>query len=270
MLKKLVVVFYVLVFIFSAGAAYAQVANSGFVSGNIWYSKDSFQEGDKIKIYTFIFNPNDRELRGTASFYDKDTVLGKKDFRIASQSADDVSIDWTVSVGSHSIYAKIENPKILNSKGALEDAELKDTQTKSSVYTIKKKVDTKDDKSETSTSESGQESATSLKSIQNKIEENTPTFISSPIISLTSSLENSRIAMQAVGEEKKVSMREDLDRLKSSDETKENNIFLKPFKYVELFALTIFNFIVSTHIFFYIALILIIFLVFRWVWMRFL
>ena len=56
----------------------AQSSNTGFVPGNIWYSKDPFEEGDKVKIYTFIFNPDSRELSGTVIFFDKTVLLGKK------------------------------------------------------------------------------------------------------------------------------------------------------------------------------------------------
>ncbi len=270
MLKKLIAIFYIFIFVFSFNQQEAQAATSGFVPGDIWYSKDPFAEGDKIKIYTFIFNSDKRELRGTVNFFDKDVLLGKKEFRISGESADDVFINWTATVGSHSIYAKIENAKFLTSKGTLEDAKLEDTETKSSSRTVSKKItEGKEDASTTENKDVNKESSTSLDGIQNTLEENLPSFISKPLVVLTSSLEDSRVSMHTSGEEKKEEIKNDLDTLKSESDTKDQNIFLKPFKYVQLFFVTIFTFITSSSIFFYIALALVIFLVFRYLWNRF-
>jgi len=118
----------------------AQDSNAGFVPGNIWYSPDPFEEGDKIKIYTVLFNPDAREFSGTVIFFDKTTFLGKKDFKVGARSVLDVSIDWTVSVGEHVIFAKIENAKFLISAGKYEEVYLLGNQTEESERTVKKKI----------------------------------------------------------------------------------------------------------------------------------
>ena len=118
--KKVSIVLFLIFSLFPIQKIFAQNSNTGFVPGNIWYSKDPFEEGDKIKIYTFIFNPDARELSGTVIFFDKTVLLGKKDFIILSKSANDISIDWTVTAGDHTIFGKIENAKFLISKGSMK------------------------------------------------------------------------------------------------------------------------------------------------------
>src|SRR3989338_5661631 len=68
-LKKALIFVLIINSLFGACRAYAQSSNAGFVPGNIWYSLDPFLEGDKIKIYTLIFNPDPRELSGTVIFF---------------------------------------------------------------------------------------------------------------------------------------------------------------------------------------------------------
>jgi len=272
MSKKFGIILFILLGFFVAEPLHAQTTSSGFVPGSIWYSKDPFEEGDKIKIYTFIFNPNKTEIKGTVNFFDKSVLLGKKDFLIGAESADDVFIHWTVTVGNHSIYAKIENAQIRNAKGVYEKVSLKDIQTKPSARTISKKItgtDAKGEPVQTETEPAPKDSAT-LKNIQDTIYENTPAFISKPIITFTNSLENSRIAMHEASSQKKTEVQQDLDELGINKGLQESNIFLKPFKYLELFVVTLFTFVVGSQIAFYIALLILIFLVVRAIWNRFL
>src|SRR5438552_250675 len=102
----------VLLFFLMPVGALAQ-SNAGFIPSNIWYSKDPFEEGDKIKIYTLIFNPDSRQLSGTVSFFDQDNLLGKKTFTVTAKGVKDIAIDWMATVGSHKIYAKIESAQFL-------------------------------------------------------------------------------------------------------------------------------------------------------------
>src|SRR6185436_8374955 len=73
---------------------FAQSSNAGFAPGNIWYSQDSFQEGDKVRIYTIVFNPDGRQLSGTVIFFDNSVFLGKKDFTVEPKAVKDVFMEW--------------------------------------------------------------------------------------------------------------------------------------------------------------------------------
>ena len=124
-MKKGFIIFYLIFSVFSGFFVFSFISihksyaslDAGFVNSNIWYSQDNFTEGDKIKIYTVIFNPDSRQFSGTVSFFDKTVLLGKKNFSISGNGVNNVSIDWTVIAGDHTIFAKIENSKFLISDG---------------------------------------------------------------------------------------------------------------------------------------------------------
>lgn len=94
-------------------AAEEELKNVGFLPSNIWYSKDPFFAGDKIRVYTVIFNGSESDLEGQVEFYDNNVSIGKTDFSLAGGSRiRDIWINWTATNGNHTISAKIVNPKV--------------------------------------------------------------------------------------------------------------------------------------------------------------
>lgn len=97
----------------SSFAAEEILKNVGFLPSNIWYSKDPFFAGDKIRVYTVIFNGSDSDLEGQVEFYDNGVSIGKTDFSLAGGGRiRDIWINWMATGGNHTISAKIINPKI--------------------------------------------------------------------------------------------------------------------------------------------------------------
>ncbi|MFN4181167.1 MAG: hypothetical protein ACK4FA_00515 [Candidatus Paceibacteria bacterium] len=118
----------------------AEVINTGFVETNIWYSKEPLVEGEKVKVYTLVFNPSNKNFKGTVSFFDKTTLLGKKDFTVGASTAETISVDWLVTVGGHEIFAKITNPRFETGAGQYEEIYLAQDETERSVRTVSKKI----------------------------------------------------------------------------------------------------------------------------------
>jgi len=86
------------------------VNNAGFVQSSIWYSKDPFYAGDKVRIYTVIFNGSTYDLAGSVEFLDNGTSLGKTTFSLSGNGrAQDLWIDWKASAGNHTITARLVN-----------------------------------------------------------------------------------------------------------------------------------------------------------------
>ncbi len=84
------------------------IKNAGLVPANIWYSKDPFFAGDKIRIYTVIFNGSTYSLAGSMEFLDNGTSLGTKSFTVASKGrVQEMWVDWTATEGTHTITARI-------------------------------------------------------------------------------------------------------------------------------------------------------------------
>lgn len=277
MTKKNIAIIFLLAFcLLPINKTHAQNSNVGFVPGNIWYSKDPFEEGDKIKIYALVFNPDSRELSGTVVFFDNNVFLAKKDFVAPAKGIKDISVDWTATVGTHNIFGKIENAKFLISKGKYEEVFLAENETNKSVRTVNKKItpNTTDtaNKPNSVLDTISTASAESTKTIQKIIGENTPKFISDPIVSTTNTIEQFRTDVGASADNKKVEVSSQikaLDTVKTTptkstpDKNTQSNSFLKPFKYVELFFFTFLAFVVNNPFIFYGSIIAILFYILR-------
>lgn len=99
--------------------------NAGFVPANIWYSKDPFFSGDKIRIYTILFNGSLYDLTGVVEFYDNETLINSSDFSLAgSGRVRDVWVDWVPKEGKHVITARIVKTKITDRNGKKRDVVL--------------------------------------------------------------------------------------------------------------------------------------------------
>ncbi|MCM2339165.1 MAG: hypothetical protein NDI62_01785 [Burkholderiales bacterium] len=270
-LKKFSLILFLILSLFPFTKINAQSSEVGFVPGNIWYSKDPFEEGDKIKIYTFIYNSDSKELSGTVVFFDKTTLLGKKNFTLAGKTANEISIDWTVSAGDHKIFAKIENAKFLISKDKYEEIYIADNKTEESSRTVNKKITSKENNS-TSTENNIVDTILNTK---NNIQDSIPDNISKPVTSTINKLDNLRENIRNVSDNKKEEIQKEIDTLNKINTTKNsskgtnNNPLLKPFKYVELFLLAVSSMILNNKILFYGIIILIVFFSLRFIWKRF-
>ncbi|MEI7765727.1 MAG: hypothetical protein WCI93_04060 [bacterium] len=285
-LRKFGSVIFLLFLLFPVHSIFAQTSNVGIIPANIWYSKDPFEEGDKIKIYTVVYNSDIRELSGTVIFFDNDIFLGKSNFVIAGRSANDVSIDWTTSAGDHVIFAKIENAKFLISKGNYEDIYLAENKTEESKKTVSKK----EVKNATNNiTNKIAESSNVVSNIGQTIKQNTPAIVTNTVNSASNSLEDIRTNLNSSTQIKKESVQKEIDVLnktksENNTETKKiitknniatgekngtstnTNFALKPFKYAQLFFLTIFSYIFKYKIIFYGLIIVIVFLLLRYLW----
>ena len=91
-----------------AYAAPLPLKNAGFVPANIWYSKDPFFAGDKIRIYTIIFNGSTYDISGGVEFLDNGVVIGKTNFSLSGGGrVQDVWVDWKAGQGAHTITARL-------------------------------------------------------------------------------------------------------------------------------------------------------------------
>lgn len=266
--------------LFPAHKISAQDSNAGFVPENIWFSKDPFEEGDKVKIYTVIFNPDIRELSGSVVFFDNNVFLGKKDFVAPAKSVKDISLDWTATIGNHNIFGKIENAKFLVSPGKYEEVYLAENETSKSSRTVNKKIVPKTADAETNTDPNPILNAVNsiisepVKNIGKMIENNTPDVIAKPIISVGSAIDKVRSDAGTALQTQKDEVKNQIEILNSkgaqsgSEENTskaETDSYLKPFKYTELFALALFSGVFNNKLIFYAILALAVFFLLRYI-----
>lgn len=278
-MKKFGLFVLIILSLFITQKSFAQDSNAGFIPSNIWYSNDNPAVGEKIQIYTVIFNPDKRELSGTVSFFDKTTFLGKKNFILPSKGVKDIFIDWIVTEGDHNIFGKIENAKFLNTNGKYEEVYLSVDETEKSSLIIKTKTieATEGDENETPTDSS---------SIEKLVSENTPVFVKNIVNTTIDAVEGFRTDTGNDLQKREEELKTELDQASintlnafvtnvdevESDENAEDftktietkdTIFVKPFKYIKLFFLMVMTGILQNKAIFYLSILLLIFIVFR-------
>ncbi len=268
--KKAGIILFLIFYLFPIYKTFAQSPNTGFVPANIWYSKDPFQEGDKIKIYTLIFNPDTKQLSGTVDFFDNTVLLGKKDFTIAANATNAISITWTVTAGDHNIFGEIENAKFLASTGNYQAVSLAENQTQKSSRTVAKKIIPS--ATLNSSSQTNDTVSSFVSGIQNVITEKTPDFIVKPIASSAGTVENFRQNIATASENKKGEIENEIKVLENAKVVLNSktaaNTLLKPFKYAELFLLNVSSFILNNKVIFYGIIIIFIFFILRFIWKK--
>src|SRR3989338_3875706 len=81
-MKKILSTFIIAILLILPVSNYKVLAQTtsatGFVSGNIWYSKTDFVEYESIKIYTGFWNGEGSQITVNIDFYDKEVLLGSR------------------------------------------------------------------------------------------------------------------------------------------------------------------------------------------------
>ena len=269
--RKFGIVLLVVFYLLPIQKIFAQTTNAGFIPGNIWYSEDPFQEGDKIKIYTLIFNPDTRKFSGTVNFFDNNTLLGTKNFTVAATSTEDIFINWTVTAGNHQIYGQIENAKFLTSSGTYVDASLAQNETAKSSRTVTSKVVTQNISNGINTVDGAFNTAVnSIQDIGSNAKSVVPVTVSQTLTNTTNTLDGFRNNVSTILQNTQAQTQKNLDNLNNTKNTSKNatsqSAFQKPFYQIELFFLTILLAIFNNKILFYSILVVIVLLIIRFLW----
>ncbi|MFA6514818.1 MAG: hypothetical protein WCT42_00960 [Candidatus Paceibacterota bacterium] len=98
----------IIIFTILSLPAYAETeVNSGFIPGQIWYSKLTLIEGETVNIHTAVWNGEKDLLSAKIEFYDKNVILGSRDVTLKPLELKDIYIPWKITSGDHVISAKI-------------------------------------------------------------------------------------------------------------------------------------------------------------------
>lgn len=96
-----------LFFILAASVSYAgEGANAGFVNG-LWFSRYPFFAGDTVRLYAALQNNSGFDIKGAATFFDKNEKIGEANFSVVNGRLLEVWTDWHVSEGNHAISVVI-------------------------------------------------------------------------------------------------------------------------------------------------------------------
>lgn len=268
--------------VFAVGPA---IDNAGFVQSNIWYSKDPFYVGDKIRVYTVIFNGSAYDLSGAVEFLDNGVLIGKADFALASGGrVRDLWVDWKALEGKHTITARFANV-ISDGPNGKQPAVLGSAEAGKSERVVELDPVVKAALAKIEDAKSAEASARTNAKVENVIQSVSgaiPTPVKEGVESGKNTIEEFRIGeayqLKLAKENKQneiAKIKEDeIKALTSSTKSVRSqtdamlNTAEKPFAYVLLALLTIGQYIFQWQILFYGILLYVMYRLIRWLAMR--
>lgn len=283
-MKKYLIFFIILYLSFVSPIEATAIKTTGFIPGQIWYSKDNITEGDTVKIYTAIWNNSTLPLSAKVEFFDQNVILGTRDIVVPSLQLKETSVSWEVTSGDHLISAKIISPNVTIS-GKKEIAIVSNVLTSTDRKFIPKVLNTIEGIPASSSDVLNSQLDKATASLNSII----PVSISSPISSNIGTVDSFRMnTLKSISEtkaeaEKKISdLNNQLTNEKSTivdgkvlstkivvPQSKGiDNATEKPIAYIKLFLFSVLSFVFGSKIVFYILIILVLFFTIRGIYRK--
>ncbi|MFA5773338.1 MAG: hypothetical protein WC908_01530 [Candidatus Paceibacterota bacterium] len=272
-MKKYFLSLLIIFSIFFSLPVYAEVsAVSGFIPGQIWYSKDKLIEGDTVNIHTAVWNGESNSLSVKVEFYDKNVVLGDRDVVLNALELKDVYIPWKVTSGDHVLSAKIISSAVtVSSKKEKVILTRIATSNDKQFVSVVVKNNLGESVSETDLLKN-QINKTSAE-INGIIPEKVSTSISDGFTVLDNFRDKTFTQVTAVKDE----TQKEINLIKSEEKTvaktldEKSNIedaVKKPIAYIKLFLFTFLSFIFGNKIVFYGILVIVVFFILRFIYRK--
>ncbi len=263
------------------------ISNAGFVQSNIWYSKDPFYAGEKIRIYTVIFNGNKYELTGSVEFLDNGTLIGKTAFILpVGVRTRDLWVDWKASEGKHTITARLVDV-VTDGPNGKQAVVLANNETGKSELTVELDPIAKEAQLKAQTDKSAETQNQVLEKVDDAVQA-VNNVIPTPVkegvslgINIIEALRTEEAYNFSLARENKVrdieviKAEEQIGHLAGKPETVVSatdailNTAKKPFAYVMLGLFTVLHYIFEWKILFYGIIFYILYRLFRWIIRRF-
>lgn len=267
-MRKIFFIFSLLIFSFIGTPVFADSLDiSGFIPGQIWYSKDNLVEGDTVNIYTAVWNAGDSSLAVRVEFYDKKVVLGSRDVSLVSKELESVSIPWKITSGDHTISAKIISSS-LDVSGKKQNVILENNETSTSKQFVSVKTPQADNTSEL-TKNAVQDQ---VDKVSDSISSVVPSGVSDSVSTTFGTVDDFRSESYEKVKIAKENSKKNLEEIKIKESNQNQNTtgdktdmggVEKPIEYVKLFLLSVLGFILGSRIVFYILVTLVVFYILR-------
>lgn len=272
--NKMKNIFLIVIFVFSficVPPSYAELSNnSGFITGQIWYSKDTLKEGETVNIHTAVWNGDKNQLLVKVEFYDKNVILGVRDLVVPSYELKNVYVPWKITSGDHLISAKIIY-SVSNVSGKKEIVPI----IKNEVIGNKIFIPVEDKNNNTKDESLDDNVEDKIKKVGSQIGDVLPDEVAS---SVSDSFEKVEILREKTLQDVNIAKdkaQKDVNIIKSDNPsiaktlTEKNNInyeIKKPIAYIKLFMFSILSFILKNKILFYGISLLVIFYILRFIY----
>ncbi len=250
------------------------LVNSGFIPGQIWYSKATLVEGDTVNIHTAIWNGEKNSLSAKVEFYDKNVILGSRDVVLAPSELKDISVAWKITAGDHVISAKIisslatvsgvKEKIVLDRTTTSDDRQFVSVNVKNNPVVekfsgdsalLQKQVDKTNSEINSIVPEKVSTSVTNDFNIVDDFRDKTLTEV-------TAIKNDTQNKIDQINSEKETVTETPKENVSLSDATE------KPIAYIKLFLFSVFAFILGSKIIFYGLSILIVFLIIRFIYRK--
>ena len=280
-MKKYFIFFILIYFAFTQSAHAIDVSNTGFVPGQIWYSKDTIVEGDTVKVYTAVWNNSTSPLSTKVEFYDQNVILGTRDIVVNPLELKETDISWKVTAGDHIITAKIISPSV--SVSGKKQAVVVDNFTTEASHTfVPVVVQTINGQPATSTDVIKSQIDKATSSLDNIL----PTSITTPVSQglndvstfrndvynkVSTSLQDTKKSLDLlnIGNTKVETPVAKTDaKVISPSKTTTGDQVSKPMAYIKLFFLSILSFLFGSSLVFYSVIILVLFFIIRFIYSK--
>jgi hypothetical protein len=274
--NKMKNIFLIIIFVSSlilTTPSYAQLSNnSGFISGQIWYSQDILKEGKTVNVHTAVWNGDENQLSVKVEFYDKNVILGIRDLVVSPYGLEDVFVPWKVTSGDHLISAKIIY-SVSNISGKKETISL----VKNEVSAEKIFVPVENKESEVKNVSSNSEIENKIVKVGSEIGDALPPEITSSISDGFESVEVLREKTLKDVTVIKDKAQKDVNVIKSDNSSISKTltekkdveyIVKKPIAYIKLFLFSVLSFILGNKILFYGLSLLVIFYILRFIYRK--
>jgi hypothetical protein len=273
MMKKYFLFLLIVLSTVMATQVYAEtLASSGFIPGQIWYSKAELVEGDTVNIHTAIWNAEKNTLAAKVEFYDKNVILGSRDVILAPSELKDVSVSWKITAGDHVISAKIIS-SLATVSGVKEKVVLERIVTSNDRQFVS--VQVKDNSLEKTADD--KKLQTQIDKTNSEFNNIVPEKVSTQVVSTFNIVDDFRdktlTQVTAIKKDTQNKIDQIKDKNKITVEVSNEKVSLpnateKPIAYIKLFLFSLFVFILGTKIIFYGLSILIIFWIIRFIYRK--
>ncbi len=251
--------------------ALALTSSSGFIPGQIWYSKEPLVEGETVNIHTAVWNGEKNSLTAKVEFYDKNVILGSRDVVLTPSELKDVFVSWKITSGDHIISAKIIS-SVETVFGKKENITLERNVTGNNKQFVSVTAINSQGKIVTGDSALQKQLDKTASEINSVIPENVSTSVTLGL----GVVDNFRGKIFTEVTTAKEDTLRKIDTLDSKDKTvakvnTQKDIFSateKPIAYIKLFLLSVVAFIFSNRVVFYALSVLIIFVILRFIYRK--
>ena len=268
-MRKFFFFFIIILYSVIALPTFASVSTSGFLPGQIWYSKDTLMEGDTVNIHTAVWNGEKNSLSAKVEFYDKNVILGSRDVVVLTSELKDVSIPWKITSGDHVISAKIIS-SLISVSGKKEKIVLDRTTTTDDRQFVNVTIKTASGDTITGNNALDSEISKTTTEVKNVIPEN----VSTPVLGAFTSIDNFRDKTFTQVASAKSDTAKKLDSLNKAtpstkgSSTNHGDATDKPITYIKLFLLSVLSFIMGSKIIFYSLSVFFIFVIIRFIYRK--